>query len=63
MQCSPLQYINQKKVEKAKMMLILSNKSIKDVAYSLSFKTNQYFNQFFKNMTGMSPKEYKKNGH
>jgi len=59
MQCTPIQYINQKKIEKAQLMLIIGEKSIKDVAYSLSFDNISYFYRMFKKMTGSLPSQYK----
>ena len=59
MHCTPIQYINQKKIEKAQLMLIISEKSIKDVAYDLSFENLPYFYRLFKKVTGISPNRYK----
>ncbi len=59
MQCTPVQYINQKKIEKAQLMLIIGDKSIKDIAYDLSFDNISYFYRLFKKMTGTPPNRYK----
>ncbi|MDR1330763.1 MAG: AraC family transcriptional regulator [Tannerella sp.] len=59
MQCTPVQYINQKKIEKAQLMLIIGEKSIKDIAYSLSFGNLSYFYRLFKKTIGISPNLYK----
>jgi AraC-like DNA-binding protein len=61
MNCTPLQYINQKKIEKAQLMLIISTKSIKNVAYELSFDNISYFYRLFRKLTGIPPSRYKKN--
>jgi AraC-like DNA-binding protein len=61
MQCTPLQYINQKKIEKAQLMLIVNDLSIKDIAYSLAFDNVSYFYRLFKKTTGVSPAHYKEN--
>lgn len=58
--CTPIQYINQKKIEKAQLMLVAENTSIKDIAYSLSFENISYFNKMFKQIAGYTPTEYLK---
>lgn len=57
---TPVQYINQKKIEKAQLMLITGNQSIKDIAYALSFENVYYFNRLFRKITGTTPVEYRK---
>ena len=59
LQCTPIQYINQKKIEKAQLMLIIGDKSIKDIAYSLSFENISYFYRLFSKLTGNPPSRYK----
>ena len=59
MQCTPVQYINQKKIEKAQLMLMFENQSIKEIAYGLSFENISYFYRLFRKMTGMAPSQYK----
>jgi AraC-like DNA-binding protein len=58
---SPVQYINRKKIEKAQLMMILEQKPIQEIAYSLSFDNISYFNRIFKASTGMVPQQYRKN--
>jgi AraC-like DNA-binding protein len=55
---TPIQYINQKKIERAQLMLTISSLSIKDIAYSLSFDNLSYFNKIFKKITGFTPSQY-----
>jgi AraC-like DNA-binding protein len=59
MQCTPLQYIIRKKMEKAQLLLIINNESIKDIAYSLSFNNVPYFSRLFKRIIGISPNNYR----
>ena len=59
MQCTPLQYINRKKIENAQLMLTIGDKSIKNIAYDLSFENISYFYRLFRKMTGTSPNRYK----
>jgi AraC-like DNA-binding protein len=60
MQVTPTQYINQKKIEKAQLMIIAGDQSMKDIAYRLSFENVSYFNRLFKRYTGVTPVHYKK---
>ncbi len=56
---TPLEYIQQKKVEKAQTMLVFDHLSVKDVAYTLSYTNQSYFIRLFKKFTGSTPGEYK----
>ncbi|MDR3245210.1 MAG: AraC family transcriptional regulator [Prevotellaceae bacterium] len=56
---TPIQYINQKKIERAQMMLLVEGKQVKEISYQLSFENVSYFNRLFKNYTGMTPNEYR----
>lgn len=56
---SPLQYINKKKVERAQLMLLTEECSVKEVAYSLGFSDHSYFIRMFKKTTGTTPREYR----
>ena len=57
---TPLQYINQKKIEKAQLLLITDDMSIKNVALNLAFEDYSYFNRLFKKITGVTPQEYRR---
>jgi len=41
-------------------MMMISDVSIKDLAYSLGFENVPYFNRLFKKITGVNPGSYKK---
>jgi AraC-like DNA-binding protein len=56
--CTPVRYINQKKIEKAQLLLATTRKSITDIALELSFGNANYFSRLFKKHTGFSPSEY-----
>lgn len=56
---TPLQYINQKKIEKAQLILITDNISVKNIAYLLAYEDHAYFNRLFKKMTGVTPQQYR----
>jgi AraC-like DNA-binding protein/mannose-6-phosphate isomerase-like protein (cupin superfamily) len=59
MKCTPVQYINQKKIERAQMMLTVEGRQVKEISYSLSFENVSYFNRIFKIYTGMTPNKYR----
>lgn len=57
---APQQYLIQLKIEKAKMLLGIPSKSVKEVAYELNFESYYYFSKLFKERVGLSPDQYKK---
>ena len=59
MQCTPMQYIIRKKIEKAQLILVTSDNLVKDIAYTISFEDVTHFYHTFKKVTGMSPSTYK----
>lgn len=46
-------------IEEAKNLLIGSNKTVNELAYSLGFEYPQYFSRLFKAKTGMTPNEFR----
>jgi AraC-like DNA-binding protein len=56
---TPLQYINQKKIEKAQLILITDNMPVKNIAYLLAYEDHSYFNRLFKKLTGVTPQQYR----
>jgi len=63
MNTTPGKYINQKKIERVQLALLINDKPIKDIAYDFGFDNIFYFNRLFKKMTGMSPGEFKQRNH
>lgn len=57
---TPLQYINQKKIEKAQLLLITEELAVKEIAFQLAFEDYSYFNRLFKKTTGVTPQEYRR---
>lgn len=57
---TPLQYINQKKIEKAQLLLITEELAVKEIAFQLAFDDYSYFNRLFKKTTGVTPQEYRR---
>ena len=56
---TPIQYISIKKMEKAQLLLVSGNMSIKEIAFMLSYEDHSYFNRQFKKITGKTPKDYR----
>lgn len=63
MLCTTMQYLMRKKIEKAQLWLLTGEKSIKDIAYDLSFNSIPHFCSSFKNITGESPSNFVKQYH
>lgn len=57
---TPLQYINRKKMERAELLLLTSDATVKETAYALGFNDHSYFIRLFKKVTGRTPQEYRK---
>ena len=53
-------YIRYAKVERAKVMLISTEQSIREIAEALAFNTVNYFIQCFRDTTGYTPAQYRK---
>lgn len=56
----PLNYINQKRVERAQYLMATSRMSYSEICTQTGFDNLSYFSKTFKKLTGMSPSEYKK---
>lgn len=54
------EHIQLQLLEKAKHLLLGSDKSISEIAYQLGFEYPQYFSRFFKEKTGETPKGFRK---
>ena len=52
---APAQYQLDLKIRRAREMLLISDKSIKEIAYELGFNSIHYFSRIFKKKTGVSP--------
>lgn len=56
---APAQYITQLKIQKAKEMLSVSNKNIKEIAIDLGFESIDYFSTQFRKQTGQTPTQFR----
>lgn len=55
---TPMQYVNQYRIEMAKRMINAGRQSMTDVAFSCGFSQVQHFSVMFRKATGMSPTAY-----
>ena len=58
--CSPNQYVSKVRIERALQQLssATNSYSIKEICYMCGFKTPQYFTKVFRQIVGMTPREY-----
>jgi AraC-like DNA-binding protein len=57
MNCTPVDYINRKRIEKAQLMMVINNISIKEIASQAGFENISYFFRLFRKLTGHTPRE------
>lgn len=55
-----VEYTNSIKLQRAKKLITSSDKTLTSIADELNFESIHYFTRFFKKLTGVSPKEYRK---
>ncbi|MEX1240354.1 MAG: helix-turn-helix domain-containing protein [Cyclobacteriaceae bacterium] len=59
---TPLEIIHERIVLEARKMLLFTDKPSKEIGFDLGFSDPVQFSRLFKNKTGLSPGEFKKNG-
>jgi len=57
---SPGNYLNMKKIEKAKELLQIGNLSVSEISYEVGFNDPYYFTRIFKKKEGVPPSTYRK---
>jgi len=57
---APKQFINDRILLEAKRLLVYSNESIKEITFLLGFDEPTNFGKFFREQTGLTPAEFKK---
>lgn len=57
---TPQQFLEQQRLERARLLLELSGRNIGDIASDVGFDNPFYFTLRFKRLTGMSPRDYRK---
>lgn len=60
MNCTLTEFINKVRVEQAKVALSDPSKSVAEVAHEVGYRDRSYFSRIFREVTGMSPNEYRK---
>ncbi len=53
-------YVKLAKIERAKILLSTTDQSIQEISDQLGFTTRNYFTRSFRDVTGMTPKEFRK---
>ncbi|MDR3366530.1 MAG: helix-turn-helix domain-containing protein [Prevotellaceae bacterium] len=51
--------MNQKKIEKAQLLLLTTDMPVSDVSFELSIENVSYFNRIFRQHTGTTPRCYR----
>ncbi|MBS1541915.1 MAG: helix-turn-helix domain-containing protein [Bacteroidetes bacterium] len=59
---TPLQIIHERIILEAKKLLLYTDKSVKEISFELNFPDPVQFSRLFKNETGLTPGDFKKNG-
>ena len=54
-------YISQTRLKEAKRLLLEGGRSVSEVAGALNFSDPHNFSRFFKNVTGLTPREFREN--
>lgn len=57
---SPYDYLMQRRIEEARLLLRHSAFSVKEIASRFNFSDQYYFSNYFKRKTGLSPQKYKR---
>jgi transcriptional regulator GlxA family with amidase domain len=57
----PITFQNQQQITRARQMLSMSFLSIKQIAIELGFKNPKYFSACFRKVTGVNPRQYRRN--
>lgn len=58
--CTPIQFLQQLRVQKTTVLLETTDKKISDIAFECGFKDMSYFDKIFKKFIGCTPSEFKK---
>lgn len=56
---TPFEYVTQKRIEKAKKLIMAGEKTMLEIAMEIGFCSQSHFNKVFKEKTGRTPVEYR----
>lgn len=56
---TPNAYVIQRKMERAELMLVTTDNSVKSIASALGYDDYSYFNRVFKKNAGITPQQYR----
>jgi len=56
---SPMKYVNLQRIERAKVLLTTTEKSVTDIAREVGFGSIHYFSRYFKEKENVSPNDYR----
>ena len=56
---TPIEYLNEYRIEKASHMLKYTDMQVTDIAYSCGFSDLSYFIKTFKNIKGITPGKFR----
>jgi len=54
-------YIQEVRIDKAKKLLLATEKSIKDISFEVGYENDSFFSRLFKTKTGMTPSKWRTN--
>ncbi|MFC5528496.1 AraC family transcriptional regulator [Cohnella yongneupensis] len=60
---SPIQFVNNKRIEEAKWLLTTTNLTLAEIGRSVGIPDVSYLSKLFKTMTGFSPSAYRQSNH
>lgn len=58
---TPQQFILNERLDRAKHLLVYTDRTVEDICHSLGFSTTSYFGKCLKAQTGMTPLQYREN--
>jgi len=56
---SPIQYLQQVRLEKAKKLLIATERTVSEIAYAVGYENKSFFIRLFKRHLGVTPKQWR----